>query len=575
MRQQNTANNPESGTSGAIMTPNGFAKNGTSKGELNGNRVQNGSSSLGNSTAASSFAMLPPPVPTPDYFGHDRKEVTRILIQSLWDLGYTKAAAQLEEDSEYTLEAPEVSHFRRAILNGEWTKAEKLLYSLELNKDADINALLFYTRQQKFLELLENRDTTRALAVLRQELTPLNRREERLRALASLMMCMSPEEVRKQANWDGAAGNSRRQLLSELSESITPSTMIPEHRLATLLHQVKEAQISKCLYHNTANPPSLYSDHLCQRNQFPLSTVKVLADHTDEVWFLAFSHDGERLATASQDRSVIIWDVETWEVIHHLKDHNSPVTYVQWSPDDSKIISTCSEKKVTIWDTQNGQNLLTIDAHLVMVTSCAWAPDGQTFVTGSDDKDLSVWNLQGSSIHKWSGSRIFDLAITPDGSRVVAICSDKMVHVFNFHTHELEYRCSMSSDMTSISVSRDSKYMLINMASLQEVHLYEIETTRLVQRFVGQKQGEFVIRSCFGGADENLVLSGSEDGCVYVWQRVNGNLVEKLPGHQGPVNCVAWNSKSAHQFASAGDDKVIRIWSNQGNDKTESMEGIL
>lgn len=86
--------------------------------------------------------------------------------------------------------------------------------------------------------------------------------------------------------------------------------MIPEHRLATLLHQVKETQISKCLYHNMGNSLSLYSDHHCDKNQFPLSTVKILTDHSDEVWFVAYSHDGTRLASASKDRSVIIWDVE-------------------------------------------------------------------------------------------------------------------------------------------------------------------------------------------------------------------------------------------------------------------------
>lgn len=86
--------------------------------------------------------------------------------------------------------------------------------------------------------------------------------------------------------------------------------MIPEHRLASLLHQVKQAQISKCLYHNTANSPSLYSDHLCPRDQFPLSTIEILTDHTDEVWFLEFSHDGTRLASASQDASVLVWDTQ-------------------------------------------------------------------------------------------------------------------------------------------------------------------------------------------------------------------------------------------------------------------------
>ena len=141
---------------------------------------------------------------------------------------------------------------------------------------------------------------------------------------------------------------------------------------------------------------------------------------------------------------------------------------------------------------------------------CAWAPDGQSFVTGSDDKDLTVWNLQGTAIHKWSGSRIYDLAITPDGKRLVAIDADKMVHVYNFITRELEYECNLGSDITSVAVSKDSKYMIINMATFQEVHLYDIETTSLIQRYTGQKQKEFVIRSCFGGADENLVLSGSE-----------------------------------------------------------------
>lgn len=51
----------------------------------------------------------------------------------------------------------------------------------------------------------------------------------------------------------------------------------------------------------------------------------------------------------------------------------------------------------------------------------------------------------------------------------------------------------------------------------------------------------------------------SIDSFVYVWQRENGNLVEKLPGHSRTVNCVAWNPKDSHVFASAGDDRLIRM----------------
>lgn len=559
--------------------------NGSAASYTNGNSVSNGR-----------------PLPT-TFFGHDREEVTRILIQSLTDLGYHGAAGALCQESGYELEGPTVAAFRNAVLQGEWAEAEALLFGthryddgggvgladgdggygkahgksikhswspprhtggLTLAEGANENEMKFWMRQQKYLELLEGRDLGAALMVLRQELTPLHQDVGRLHALSSLMMCQSAEDLKYQAQWDGAAGESRNLLLSELSKSISPSVMIPEHRLAVLLDEVKDGWISNCLYHNTAASPSLYVDHSCERDDFPLKTVLELRHHKDEVWFLRFSHDGTKLATTSKDGTVVIYDTTTFKVLHILAEHESGVCYVAWSPDDTKLISCAQaqENSARVWDTKTGLCLFTISEFTYAVSSAAWAPNGQTFVIGSQDIQLGLglWNLQGEKIYEWKEDslRVHDLAISPDGQRLVVLLEQR-IFVYDFVTREKLCEWALEDvKLTSINISRNSHHMLISMND-NKIRLMDIDTGEVLQSFSGQKQTEFIIRSAFGGANENFVVSGSEDSRVYIW-RTNGHLVEALDAHHGCVNAVAWHPRDPRVFASAGDDHRVRIW---------------
>ena len=86
---------------------------------------------------------------------------------------------------------------------------------------------------------------------------------------------------------------------------------------------------------------------------------------------------------------------------------------------------------------------------------------------------------------------------------------ERQIFVYNFTTREEQYSILLKFDMTSLNISRDSKYMLINITD-NEVHMIDIETADIVRKFVDQKQGNFIIRSAFGGADESLVVSESE-----------------------------------------------------------------
>lgn len=83
-------------------------------------------------------------------------------------------------------------------------------------------------------------------------------------------------------------------------------------------------------------------------------------------------------------------------------------------------------------------------------------------------------------------------------------------------TREEEYSILLKLDLTCINISQDSRYMLVNMSD-SEVQLLDIENADVVRQFLGQKQGNFIIRSTFGGAAENFVVSGSEGEHVISW----------------------------------------------------------
>ncbi|KAE9364323.1 WD domain-containing protein [Stipitochalara longipes BDJ] len=515
----------------------------------------------------------------PSYFGHDREEVTRILIQALTDLGYNGAAGSLSQESGFDLESPTVAAFRNAVLHGEWTEAEELLFGgsteeggvsingpgLVLQPGVDKNVMRFWLRQQKFLELLEQRDTGRALMVLRSELTPLDQDTGKLHFLSSLLMSQSIDDLKAKADWDGAEGASRHQLLSDLSKCISPSVMLPENRLAILLQQVKRNQISNCLYHNTSTSPSLYQDHACQPDHFPRYPAKDLTKHTGEVWQVQFSHDGKRLASCGLDGTVIIWDVESWDVLQSLAHSEGGICSLAWSPDDTMMVTVAMDKDAILWNTLTGNIKVRLPRFGEPVSSVVWAPDGQTFITGCLDKEknLCQWNIRGELTYDWGRAhRIQDLTVSANGHFLVAMECETHIYVYNFVTRELEYELDLKTKLASVSISQNSKYLLAhNVAG--EARMIDLDTRETVRMFKsGEKAGQFVIRAAYGGANESFVVIGSEDGHVFIWHKETGQLIEKLEAHKGCCNAIAWSPTNPSMFASAGDDHKIRIWTD-------------
>ncbi|KAM3556118.1 hypothetical protein ARSEF4850_005682 [Beauveria asiatica] len=544
---------PQSGANGtspssSLRTANGSKANGDAKPSIE----TNGSSAKGKRVGAG---------PKSDtYFGHDKEEVTRILIQALTDMGYQTAAENVSNESGFTLENPTVAAFRSSVLDGAWDETEKLLNGavtseghgepgngLVLAAGSDRSTMRFWVRQQKYLELLERRDTSRALMALRNDLTPLSQDTEKLRLLSSLLMCRSTDDLMSKANWDGAQGRSRQRLLSELS------------------NHVKKSQIDTCLYHTAASSPSLYSDHFCERRNFPTEVALELSDLAGEAWQVQFSHDGARLAACGSSEAVIIWDTTTFSTICVLADHEAGVGNISWSPDDTMLVTCSQDHFARLWDARSGALIKKLFSFDKPVTGCLWAADSKSFVLGglSRAHGLCTFSVNGDEIQEWGRDhRVQDLALSPDGRWLVALDDRHTFHVYNAKTREFFYSHELKTRPTSVSISEDSKHMLLNKRD-GEAQLIEIETKAYKQKFLGHTGGEFLIRSAFGGANEGFVVSGSEDGNILIWHKNTGAAVERLKGHDPRCNAVAWNPADPCMLASAGDDCRVKIWSNK------------
>lgn len=535
----------------------------------------------------------------------DREEFVRLVIQSLRDVGYIESAATLEAESGYTMESSEVSEFRQYVLEGAWDKAGTALERLGVNEEEGLWEAKFMLSQQKYLELLEENKTTQALHVLRNELAPLNADSEQLHILSGLIMCSESDELRKRSGWDGASGTSRRRLLINLQRYVPSSVMIPPRRIATLLHQARSYQRHRCLYHISPSTAgfSLYSDHQCDRNAFPRITTFILEGHSDQVWNIEWSHNGQYLATASKDKTAIIWqlknepDEKQWESRFTLGDHPYSVGCLAWSNDDS-ILLTTAENHIRLWNTKTGICIRALDEHNDTVTALSWLPDDSGFISGALDRTIIQWDADGTLQNSWGPSpiRVTGLAVAPDLSRLVTIgmqsdipspsdishpardgqtpssgggngilpnslgSSDNRMIVYDLATKLIEANIRFEGQLTNVRVSHNSQYSLINQAP-DEIHLWDLNAGRLARKFTGQRQANDVIRSCFGGIEGNFIVSGSEDANIYVWHRDTGVLLEILSGHgEGSVNSVAWNPHDERMFASCSDDRTVRIW---------------
>ena len=206
------------------------------------------------------------------------------------------------------------------------------------------------------------------------------------------------------------------------------------HRIASA-HEWKDDYYrdGDCYYRDGCCHPVLVWDSTSGENLLDYE------GHSEPVQAMAWSPDGRRLASASDDtfssrHTVNIWDATSGEDLLSINGHSRRVNAVAWSPDGRRLASASWDKTVQVWDAASGKALLTYNGHSKKpVQAMAWSPDGRRVASASDDHTVQVWDAaSGALLHTYDGhgTGVNDMAWSPDGTCIASGAGNGVVVVW-------------------------------------------------------------------------------------------------------------------------------------------------
>jgi WD40 repeat protein/tRNA A-37 threonylcarbamoyl transferase component Bud32 len=178
---------------------------------------------------------------------------------------------------------------------------------------------------------------------------------------------------------------------------------------------------------------------------------------------IAVRPGGRQVATASWDRTVRVWDIETGRLITTLASHTEPVNAVAYSPDGRWLASAGNDQSVRVWDADSGTAMRVLHRHSSGVVGVAVSPDGKTLASAGNDGTVRLWDTgtwQERAVLQKHTSGVRCVAFSPDGKLLASAGHDWTVRLWRTVSGEEVATLRGHMDQVhSLSFSPDGKLL--------------------------------------------------------------------------------------------------------------------
>jgi serine/threonine protein kinase len=285
----------------------------------------------------------------------------------------------------------------------------------------------------------------------------------------------------------------------------------------------------------------------------------LLQGHSEPLWSLAFSPDGQTLATGSGDTTIRLWNTATGQEEGALRGHSSAIFAVAFAH-SGLLLSSSGDGTIRLWDMAQRKMLQAISHQGGNGRRVAISPDDRTVALGNNNQGIDLWEL-GTARKRRSlpgdHGTLLALAFSRDGKILATADARGRILFWDLLTgSEIAGVQGDPLGVRALAFSPDRQTLASAGTGDRSVKFWDVKTHELKALLAGL---ESVPVNLAFSPDGTLLACGTRDGAVQIWDVASGQLLATLPAHQGAAWALAF-SPDSHTLATGGEDRLGKLW---------------